>query len=251
MQNIIDLFLHLDEHLIQAVQSMGFGVYGLLFGVVFCETGLIIFPFLPGDSLLFAAGLISNSRPPALNIGLVVLCFTSAAILGDSVNYWIGRMVGDRLFRPHKSALMNKMFKPSHLAATQSFFDKHGAKTVVIGRFLPIIRTLTPFVAGKAMGYSRFLLFSVTGTLLWVGICTGAGYGFGQIPWVRENFSTVILIVCGGTLLLAAAEVVRGHRKHAAAAAASSGPNPELNTLEKAEIAAAAAADSATGSPRS
>lgn len=228
---------------------MGLGVYGLLFGVVFCETGLIIFPFLPGDSLLFAAGLLSNSKPPTLNIWLVCLAFISAAIMGDSVNYWIGRMVGRQLFKPHKSKLMNRLFKRSHLQATEEFFDKHGPKTVLIGRFIPIVRTLTPFVAGQVMSYRKFLMYSVAGTLLWVAVCTGAGYALGRIPFVEQNFSTVLLVICGGTLLLAIAEVARTHKKRPAASPAPE--NESEKTSENAGIAALTAAETSTGAPNS
>jgi membrane-associated protein len=212
MHGLIDIFLHLDDKIIQVVQAFGPWSYLLLFLVVFCETGLIIFPFLPGDSLLFAAGMVSNPDHRSLSFWLVAMVFVSAAIVGDSVNFWIGRKVGERLFSPHRSPLLNRMFKRSHLEATQRFFDRHGARTVLIGRFIPVVRTLTPFVAGQTMGYRRFLRYSILGSFLWVGICCGAGYLFGQIPWVEKNFSLTILIVAGGTILLGIWEVVRSSR---------------------------------------
>lgn len=230
MGSLLDLLLHLDDKLLVAVGNLGPWVYGLFFLIVFCETGLIIFPFLPGDSLLFAAGLVANNpKQEALNIWLVMLVFSAASILGDSVNYSIGRFVGERLFRPHRQAWLNRLFNPAHLQSARDYFDRHGARTVIIGRFIPIVRTLTPFVAGQTMSYRRFIKYSVTGSLLWVGICCGAGYLFGQIPWVRENFSTVILVLAGGSLVLAVVEVMKSRRKHGAAQAVSEGSSP--NTL--------------------
>lgn len=234
MSALLDIFLHLDEKLSSVAQMHGPWVYGLLFLVVFCETGLIIFPFLPGDSLLFAAGLLANPTKNALNIWLVCLTFIAAAIIGDSVNYAIGRFVGTRLFRPHKKPWLNKMFNPAHLAVAQEYFDRYGARTVIIGRFIPIVRTLTPFVAGQTMRYRKFLAYSVSGTLLWVAICCGAGFLFGRIPWVEKNFSLVLLILAGASIVLAFVEMAKSHRKSSAAAAASAESNSEPNTSEKA-----------------
>lgn len=231
MSSLLDIFLHLDEKLSFVAQQHGPWVYGLLFLVVFCETGLIIFPFLPGDSLLFAAGLLANPTKDALNIWLVCLTFTAAAIIGDSVNYTIGRFVGSKLFRPHKKPILNRMFNPAHLAVAQEYFDRYGPRTVVIGRFIPIVRTLTPFVAGQTMRYRTFLAYSIGGTLFWVAICCGAGFLFGRIPWVEKNFSLVLLVLAGASIVLAFLEMAKSHKKPQAT---ESDSNSDLNTSEKA-----------------
>jgi membrane-associated protein len=234
MGTLLDIFLHLDDKLSLVAQQHGIWVYALLFAVVFCETGLIVFPFLPGDSLLFAAGLLANPTKNALNIWIVVLTFIGAAVIGDSVNYTIGRFVGKRLFKQHDKAWKNKFFKPSHLALAQDYFDRYGARTVIIGRFIPIVRTLTPFVAGQAMSYRKFLAYSISGTIIWVGICCGAGYLFGQIPWVEKNFRMVLLVLAGASILLAFAEIAKSHKKAKGAAAVSESGKVIENTSENA-----------------
>jgi membrane-associated protein len=189
MEAIIDLFLHLDAHLTDFVSTYGAWVYALLFAVVFAETGLVVTPILPGDSLLFAAGALAATG--ALDINLLLVLLVIAAILGDAVNYHIGRAVGPRIFRSvDRTSFWQRALNREHLERTHQFFEKYGGKAVVFGRFVPIVRTFVPFVAGAgAMTYSKFVVFNVGGAVLWVGICTLAGYGFGTIPVVKENFS--------------------------------------------------------------
>jgi membrane-associated protein len=189
MEAIIDLFLHLDAHLTDLVSTYGAWMYALLFAVVFAETGLVVTPILPGDSLLFAAGALAATG--ALDINLLLVLLVAAAILGDAVNYHIGRAVGPRIFRSvDRTSFWQRALNREHLERTHQFFEKYGGKAVVFGRFVPIVRTFVPFVAGAgAMTYSKFVVFNVGGAVLWVGICTLAGYGFGTIPVVKENFS--------------------------------------------------------------
>jgi membrane-associated protein len=189
MEAIIDLFLHLDAHLTDFVSTYGAWVYAVLFAVVFAETGLVVMPILPGDSLLFAAGALAATG--ALDINLLLVLLVAAAILGDAVNYHIGRAVGPRIFRSvDRTSFWQRALNREHLERTHRFFEKYGGKAVVFGRFVPIVRTFVPFVAGAgAMTYSKFVVFNVGGALLWVGICTLAGYGFGTVPVVKENFS--------------------------------------------------------------
>jgi membrane-associated protein len=188
--NPIEFVLNLDEHLREAIQAYGPWVYGLLFLIVFCETGLVVTPFLPGDTLLFAAGIFSHPEQGMLNFWLMYLVFMGAALAGDNVNYQIGRLLGRRLFHSEES----RVFKRSHLDRTHAFFERHGGKTIIIARFVPILRTFTPFVAGMgAMTYAKFLVYSVFAAWFWVAVCMGAGYLFGSIPQVRENFALAIL----------------------------------------------------------
>jgi membrane-associated protein len=189
MEAIIDLFLHLDAHLTDFVSTYGAWVYAVLFAVVFAETGLVVMPILPGDSLLFAAGALAATG--ALDINLLLVLLVAAAILGDAVNYHIGRAVGPRIFRSvDRTSFWQRALNREHLERTHRFFEKYGGKAVVFGRFVPIVRTFVPFVAGAgAMTYSKFVVFNVGGAMLWVGICTLAGYGFGTVPVVKENFS--------------------------------------------------------------
>lgn len=210
---MIDFFLHLDQHLRELVTTYDSWTYLILFGIVFAETGLVIFPFLPGDSLLFGAGVISQ-QDVGLNVGLLFVVFTSAAIIGDSTNYVIGKYFGRRLFENPKS----KIFKHENLDKTHAFYEKYGANTVIFARFVPIIRTFAPFVAGLgAMEYRKFVLYSVTGSILWVGVCVFAGYFFGQIPIVRDNFTVAILVIVAATVVPAALEIWRHKRKAKAA----------------------------------
>lgn len=190
IRQLIDLFLHVDVHLSALMQAYGFWIYAILFGIIFLETGLVITPFLPGDSLLFAAGaLIAVSD---FNIHLLVGLLIVAAVLGDGLNYSIGRYLGPKVFRAEKSFLFN----PSHLLRAQSFYEKYGAKTIVIARFMPIIRTFAPFVAGIGqMNYSRFFIYNVIGGALWISSLSYAGYLLGEIPFVRKNFSALVLLI--------------------------------------------------------
>lgn len=188
IQYLIDLVLHLDRHLIELCNAYGPWVYALLFTVIFCETGLVVTPFLPGDSLLFAVG--SLSAIGALNPWASIILLAAAAILGDTVNYSIGAYIGPKVFHEGQGRFLNK----EYLLRTHRFYEKHGGKTIVIARFLPIIRTFAPFVAGVgSMTYRRFLLFNVFGGVLWVLLFVPAGYFFGSVPFIKQNFSLVIL----------------------------------------------------------
>ena len=208
MQTLIDLFLHLDVHLAEFVARYGVWVYGFLFAIIFAETGLVVTPFLPGDSLLFAAGAIAATG--ALDIWLLFLLLAGAAILGNTVNYSIGHFIGPRVFRADEThPLLNRQ----HLDRAHAFFEKYGGMAVVLTRFVPIIRTFVPFVAGAgAMRYSAFALYNVLGGILWVGICLGAGYAFGNVPVVKENFSLVAIGIVVVSMIPMVVEWLR-HRK--------------------------------------
>ncbi|MCP1509050.1 membrane-associated protein [Pseudomonas marginalis] len=188
--NPLDLILHLDVYLDLLVKNYGLWIYAILFLVIFCETGLVVMPFLPGDSLLFIAGAVAagGGMDPVLLAGLLML----AAILGDSTNYVIGRTVGERLFSNPNS----KIFRRDYLQKTHDFYDKHGGKTVTLARFLPILRTFAPFVAGIAkMPYPRFFGFSVLGTVFWVGGLVTLGYFFGNVPFIKKNLSLLVVFI--------------------------------------------------------
>lgn len=188
LQNFVEIMLHLDKHLLDLCTTYGVWVYAILFIVVFCETGLVVTPFLPGDSLLFAVGSLAAINALDLTTSIVLLIL--AAILGDTVNYWIGNYVGPKVFHEEKSRFLNK----EYLLRTHQFYEKHGGKTIIIARFLPIIRTFAPFVAGiGSMTYKRFFLFNVAGGVLWVLLFVPAGYFFGSVPIVKNNFSLVII----------------------------------------------------------
>jgi membrane-associated protein len=191
VHQILDLFLHLDKHLDQAAQQMGSGLYFLLFTIVFCETGLVALPFLPGDSLLFALGaLAAGGSVIKLPIIIPLLCL--AANCGDLVNYTIGRKIGPKLFRSNASWLFNR----KHLDEANRFYERHGVGTIILARFVPIIRTFAPFVAGVGkMNFFRFASFSITGGALWVVLVSLAGYFFGQMPFVKKNFELVVLAI--------------------------------------------------------
>ena len=204
---LIDIFLRLDVHLFDLATQYGPWIYALLFLVVFAETGLVVTPFLPGDSLLFATGALAATG--ALDLLGITSTLALAAVLGDSTNYWVGRFVGPKVFKREKSWF----FDPEHLQRTHAFYEKHGGKTVIIARFLPIIRTFAPFVAGIGrMQYLRFLSFSVLGTLLWVPPLSAAGYFFGNLPVVKQNFSLVIFAIIGLSLLPMAIGYLRQRR---------------------------------------
>jgi membrane-associated protein len=193
MGQFFHALLHLDDSVRQLILDHGSWVYGIVFAVIFVETGLVIMPFLPGDSLLFALGLFANPGVKGsgqLNVWILFFSLTFAAFLGDNVNYQIGKHLGARLFRNENS----KIFRRSYLDKTHAFFEKHGGWTLVLARFVPIIRTFAPFVAGMGtMTFPRFLMWSVLGGVTWVGVCLFAGYFFGQIPVVRENFEIMVL----------------------------------------------------------
>jgi len=188
LPNVIEIVLHLDKHLFDLCTTYGAWVYAILFLVIFCETGLVVTPFLPGDSLLFAVGSLAAIN--ALDFTTSVVLLILAAVLGDTVNYWIGDFVGPKVFHQENSRFLNK----EYLIRTHQFYEKHGGKTIIIARFLPIIRTFAPFVAGiGSMTYRRFLLFNVVGGMLWVFLFVPAGYFFGSVPIVKNNFSLVII----------------------------------------------------------
>lgn len=187
---LIDFVLHINVHLGELFRDYGPWVYAILFLIVFCETGLVVTPFLPGDSLLFAAGALAATIDGGLSLSLLMILLWVAAVLGDAANYAIGKHMGPAVFHSDKGKLLNK----AHLAKAHAFYEKYGGKTIIIARFVPIVRTFAPFVAGiGSMTYPRFALFNVVGAALWVGLCVGGGYLFGNIPWVQSNFSAVIL----------------------------------------------------------
>lgn len=201
MSELIDLVLHVDRYLLQLVADYGAGVYVLLFVIVFAETGLIVTPILPGDSLLFAAGAIAATG--ALDIWIVSGVLFGAAVAGDAVNYGVGRAVGQRLIRLSRTdPRWRRWINPEHIARAHEFFERHGGKAVVLGRFMPIVRTFVPFVAGAAeMSYPAFALYNVTGAAVWVAVCVGAGFLFGNVPVVQENFTLVALGIVFVSLL--------------------------------------------------
>ena len=187
LKSAVDLFLHLDKHLTDVTAQYGGWTYALLFAIVFCETGLVVTPILPGDSLLFAAGALCALG--TLDPWTLFLLLTLAAVLGDMANYWAGRHFGARIFSPGA-----RFLKTEYLERTRAFYERHGGKTIVQARFVPIIRTFAPFVAGMgSMSYRRFFLFNVSGAVLWVAVCVAAGYFFGNIEVVKRNFSLVVL----------------------------------------------------------
>ncbi len=210
MFQIISFFIHLDRHLSQIVASAGVWSYGILFAVIFCETGLIVTPFLPGDSLLFAAGSIAALG--ALNLPTLIIVLLVAAIAGDAFNYWIAREAGLRLLEGPLARFVDK----KHLDKANRFYEKYGAKAIVLARFVPIMRTVAPFTAGIArMDYRRFAIYNVIGAVLWVFTFTIAGYLFGNIPFVKENFSLVILGIIFVSILPAAIEWWRTRKESA------------------------------------
>ncbi len=204
LKHLIDIVLHLDLYLNWLVENYGTLTYSILFLIVFCETGLVVMPFLPGDSLLFAAGALAATG--GLKVFYVFLLLAAASIIGDSVNYWVGYFIGPKVFSREQSRLLNRQY----LDRTHQFYEKHGGKTVIIARFMPIIRTFAPFVAGIGrMTYLKFLTFSVTGSILWVGAFLYAGFFFGNIPFVKKNFTLVVLAIIFVSLLPGVIEFLR------------------------------------------
>ncbi len=210
MTELLDLLLHVDVYLLDLVANYGIWIYAILFLIVFAETGLVVTPFLPGDSLLFAAGALAASG--ALDPGGVVLLLITAAILGDAVNYAIGRVVGTRIIHLSQTdPRWGRWVQPAYVARAHQFFERHGGKAIVLARFMPIVRTFVPFVAGVAeMRYPAFALYNVTGAVTWVGVCVGAGYVFGNVPIVKENFSLVAL----GIVIVSILPMVFEYLKH-------------------------------------
>lgn len=191
IKTLIDLFLHIDEHLNTIVQTYEAWTYAILFAVVFMETGLVVTPFLPGDSLLFAAGAIAALEGSPLNVYLLFLLLFIAAVLGDTVNYWIGHAVGPKVFEQNY-----RFLKKEYLERTQAFYEKHGGKAIVLARFVPIVRTFAPFVAGVGtMNYGRFIFYNIFGGFIWTFLFTFAGYFFGDLPFVQKNFEFVIIAI--------------------------------------------------------
>jgi membrane-associated protein len=211
LTQLVDLLLHADVYLQQLVATYGTWIYGILFAIVFAETGLVVTPFLPGDSLLFAAGALAGSG--SLNPTLTVILLVAAAISGDAVNYSIGRAAGTRIIqRSRVDPRWGRWIKPAYVDRAHEFFERQGGKAIVLARFVPIVRTFVPFVAGVAeMSYPAFALYNVAGAVGWVVICVGAGYLFGQVPIVRENFSLVALGIVFVSLLPMLVEYLR-HR---------------------------------------
>ncbi|HEX8947861.1 MAG TPA: DedA family protein [Dissulfurispiraceae bacterium] len=190
LANIINIFMHLDKHLSMVVQNYGTLTYLILFLIIYCETGLVVTPFLPGDSLLFAAGAFAALG--ALNIALLFGLLVAAAMAGNTTNYWIGYFVGPKVFHRDNVRFLNK----KHLERTHQFYERYGGKTIIIARFVPIVRTFAPFVAGIGrMTYFRFIRYDIVGGTSWVGLCVFSGYFFGNLPFVKQNFSFVILAI--------------------------------------------------------
>jgi membrane-associated protein len=210
LRSVIDLFLHLDQHLSRVIADYGVWTHLILFLIVFAETGLVVTPFLPGDSLLFAAGTFAALG--SLDVWLVVVLLIAAAILGDTVNYWVGAWVGPKAFSGNI-----RFLRKDYLDRTHAFYEKHGGKTVILARFVPIIRTFAPFVAGVgAMSYPKFITYNIVGAVLWVGLFVPAGYFFGNIPAVRKNFTLVILAIIALSVLPIAVEAIRSRRSRPA-----------------------------------
>ena len=207
ISKVIDFVLHLDKHLSDLIQTYGLWTYLVLFVVIFCETGLVVTPFLPGDSLIFAAGTFAARGD--LKVGWLFLIVAAAAVIGDTVNYWIGKIVGPKIFHKEKT----RLFKKEYLDRTHEFYEKYGAETIIIARFVPIIRTFAPFVAGIGrMTYLKFLSYNVIGGVGWVAIFAFGGYFFGNIPFIKKNFSIVIIAIILISLVPAVVEFLK-HRK--------------------------------------
>jgi membrane-associated protein len=188
LKQFLEFLLHAENHLVAFIQNYGALVYGLLFVIIFCETGLVVTPFLPGDSLLFAVGALTAQGLMASEMVVPVLLI--AAILGDTVNYGIGKWIGPRVFHFEDS----RFFKREYLMKAHAFYEKYGGRAIILARFIPIVRTFAPFVAGVGtMNYAKFIVYNITGAILWVGLFVGAGYFFGNLPFVRQNIKVVIL----------------------------------------------------------
>jgi len=215
IREVIDFVLHLDSRLSALIQQFGTWTYGILFLVIFLETGLVVTPFLPGDSLIFAAGAFAARGD--LNIWILFVLLSVAAVLGDTANYWIGKKIGPKVFSKEKS----RIFKKEYLARTHNFYEKYGAETIIIARFVPIVRTFAPFVAGIGrMTYGKFLSYNVVGGIGWVAIFSFGGYFFGNIPFVKKNFTIVIIAIVLISLVPAVVEFLRHRKKKSAPPAA-------------------------------
>jgi membrane-associated protein len=209
IQFIIDFVLHIDVYLGDLIANYGNWIYAILFLIIFCETGLVVTPFLPGDSLLFVAGTLAAIGNNHLNVHFLVVLLVVAAVLGDSCNYCIGKFFGEKLFRNPNS----KIFKQSYLEKTHQFYEKHGGSTIILARFVPIIRTFAPFVAGMGkMTYHRFILFCVVAAVIWVSLFVYLGFFFGELEFVQKNLSVLVIAIIFVSLLPAIVEILR-HRK--------------------------------------
>jgi membrane-associated protein len=210
--DFVDLLLHVDEYLRDLVEMYGPWIYAILFAIVFAETGLVVTPFLPGDSLLFAAGALAATG--ALDVTAASIVVLAAAIVGDAVNYAIGRSVGRQLVRRAETdPRWRRWINPAYVARAHEFFERHGGKAIVLARFMPIVRTFVPFVAGIGeMSYPKFAFYNIAGAVLWVGVCVGAGYAFGNVPVVRDNFSLVAIGIVVVSVLPMVIEFIRYRR---------------------------------------
>lgn len=208
ISNFVSLILHLDKHLAELTTTYGFFTHVILFLIVFAETGFVATPFLPGDSLLFTAGALASLG--TLNILFLWLLLMVAAIAGDSVNYWLGNLVGPKVFRQEKGLLFNK----DHLKRTEEFYEQHGTKTIILARFIPIVRTFAPFVAGIGkMSYSTFLTYNIIGGVAWVSLFVWGGYFFGNIPFIKENFGLAVIGIIVLSIMPIGVEVVKSRKK--------------------------------------
>ena len=213
IKQVLDLFLHLQDHLHALTREHGAWVYGILFLIIFAETGLVVTPFLPGDSLLFAVGAIAANPESGLNVYLAGVVILVAAIIGDTVNYSVGTFAGAALSKKYP-----RLIKPEYLTKTHQFFERYGGKTIILARFVPIVRTFAPFVAGSgAMDYRRFMMFNVVGAVAWVVTLVPAGWFFGNLPWVKKNFELVVLGIIFVSVLPMLVEILREWRKRQAA----------------------------------
>ena len=204
LASLIDFILHIDQHLIELTQTYGLWIYAILFLIVFCETGLVVTPFLPGDSLLFAAGAVAALG--GLNVHMAAALLLAAAVIGDAANFAIGKYFGEKLFAKPDS----RVFKREYLDKTHAFYEKYGGKTIILARFVPIVRTFAPFVAGMGdMHYGRFIRYNIIGALVWVGLLTYAGYFFGELPAVKNNFGLVVIGIIVVSVLPMAVEIAK------------------------------------------
>ena len=204
LASLIDFILHIDQHLIELAQTYGLWIYAILFLIVFCETGLVVTPFLPGDSLLFAAGAVAALG--GMNVHIAAALLLAAAVIGDAVNFAIGKYFGEKLFAKPDS----RVFKREYLDKTHAFYEKYGGKTIILARFVPIVRTFAPFVAGMGdMHYGRFIRYNIIGALMWVGLLTYAGYFFGELPVVKNNFGLVVIGIIAVSVLPMAVEIAK------------------------------------------
>ncbi len=210
--NIIDFILHIDKHLETFIATYGILVYLLLFLIIFCETGLVVTPFLPGDSLLFAAGALAANEANNLNVGVIIALLIVAALIGDNTNYFIGKF----LAKKGEGAKLFGIFtiKKEYLDKTHSFYEKYGARTIILARFVPIVRTFAPFVAGVgSMTYKKYIVYCIAGAILWVSLLTFTGYAFGNIPWIKNNFEIVVLSIILISLLPIVFEFIKHKMK--------------------------------------